>query len=610
MRIENITIKNGKLNFQNQKMEFNTVGIYLIRGANGSGKTTLLESILFDSKFRIVFDSSEEEEAYKENKAGLFSYVSQNIVNYNVTVQEFIEKGNKTVQISEAVALMEQFGLQDIRLDACYNRLSGGEKHKLAVISAILKDTPYLFLDEPTNHLDNQSVKSLCEYIESYSKDHTVVIVTHDPRIAFKNVIEITIEDNKISQENTGVHPEGSKRSIKKVSYKKLKFGKNIVLGVPNVVCVYLCFLLCVIMAVYNQVIYESGYCDDNEFYQADRILAYFASYEYDELNQTFAKAERLDVPEDLYQTVISNDEIPKLFDIDGVKQVMICDNNMFYGRLFEIMEGNTDEEIYLFNVPEDIRNSFVKPTGYVMEYFGNMTAGTYPEDYSNQICITQEIAGIYYDGVYHADEELIGQTFSYDGKEYIISGILDNRYDLCLVSYNGSDNYGYISADQMNRLEKDLDVFHLLIITSEEKEENVLKKLVIKYPAQNYISSVYQEMFKKQYNIDFVRKDVLPAGMIISLFFGVIIMVIKRTQMQTEVSVIKDYANYYLAKKQTLRFYILLSIVQIGIAVACGLIFNAIYSSYNSVNWYILVLDGIIAHIPYIVLIVRRLRK
>ena len=56
--------------------------------------------------------------------------------------------------------------------------LSGGEKQKISVIRAFLKDSQILLLDEPSNHLDKKSVDILSDYISETNK--TVILVSHD----------------------------------------------------------------------------------------------------------------------------------------------------------------------------------------------------------------------------------------------------------------------------------------------------------------------------------------------------------------------------------------------------------------------------------------------
>jgi ATP-binding cassette ChvD family protein len=75
--------------------------------------------------------------------------------------------------------------------DAVINKLSGGEKRRVALCRLLLSSPDMLLLDEPTNHLDAESIAWLEKYLEAYPS--TVVAVTHD-RYFLDNVAEWILE--------------------------------------------------------------------------------------------------------------------------------------------------------------------------------------------------------------------------------------------------------------------------------------------------------------------------------------------------------------------------------------------------------------------------------
>lgn len=75
--------------------------------------------------------------------------------------------------------------------DAVINKLSGGEKRRVALCRLLLSSPDMLLLDEPTNHLDAESISWLEKYLEAYPS--TVVAVTHD-RYFLDNVAEWILE--------------------------------------------------------------------------------------------------------------------------------------------------------------------------------------------------------------------------------------------------------------------------------------------------------------------------------------------------------------------------------------------------------------------------------
>ena len=60
------------------------------------------------------------------------------------------------------------------------SNLSGGEKQKICLIRALIKDPDVLVLDEPTSALDKESAQALKDYLRTTKKGRITIIVTHD----------------------------------------------------------------------------------------------------------------------------------------------------------------------------------------------------------------------------------------------------------------------------------------------------------------------------------------------------------------------------------------------------------------------------------------------
>ncbi|MBR1433383.1 ATP-binding cassette domain-containing protein [Ruminococcus sp.] len=72
------------------------------------------------------------------------------------------------------------------------NELSGGERQKISIARALVKNAPLLILDEPTNHLDKKSVEQLIKYLNNLDK--TIIIISHDERLKCNmNVMELKL---------------------------------------------------------------------------------------------------------------------------------------------------------------------------------------------------------------------------------------------------------------------------------------------------------------------------------------------------------------------------------------------------------------------------------
>lgn len=83
--------------------------------------------------------------------------------------------------------------LENREISAQQNELSGGEKQKLSIIRAILKNCPILLLDEADNHLDAQSKEWLSDFI--CRTDRTVIFISHEK--GFQRIMGKKISLNK-----------------------------------------------------------------------------------------------------------------------------------------------------------------------------------------------------------------------------------------------------------------------------------------------------------------------------------------------------------------------------------------------------------------------------
>lgn len=147
-------------------LEMNHPGVYIMTGDNGIGKTTFIEGIIFGNHKEIIFSDTYLREEYLKFRYRLISYLPQNMAQSFYTVEVYLVKAIKKDK-ARCLAYLKKFGFEGEVLKRPFKELSGGEQIKIAFISAIMKDTPYLFLDEPTNNLDDASVATLKVIIKS-----------------------------------------------------------------------------------------------------------------------------------------------------------------------------------------------------------------------------------------------------------------------------------------------------------------------------------------------------------------------------------------------------------------------------------------------------------
>lgn len=165
-------------------------GFYFVIGKSGCGKSTLLNllmglmkpdegSIFFEGKDVSKFNNAELSDYLKDDIGIIFQ--SYNLLNgYTVKENLKIASSIKGVDEKEKInTLLLRYGLYD-KEDFLVDKLSGGEKQRLALIRALISSPKILFCDEPTGALDKANSLLLMEELRTLSKKILVVCVSHN----------------------------------------------------------------------------------------------------------------------------------------------------------------------------------------------------------------------------------------------------------------------------------------------------------------------------------------------------------------------------------------------------------------------------------------------
>ena len=183
-----------------------------IIGPSGSGKSTLLHilgGVDVPTSGSVVINQTDisnlDETAlaiFRRRQIGLI-YQFYNLIPI-LTVQEnltlpLLLDGRKPDK-KQIDTLVKRLGLEN-RLDHLPNQLSGGQKQRVSIGRALVNNPALMLADEPTGNLDSENSKEIISLLRQFNKEfnQTVIIITHDEKIANSADRVITIEDGKIT---------------------------------------------------------------------------------------------------------------------------------------------------------------------------------------------------------------------------------------------------------------------------------------------------------------------------------------------------------------------------------------------------------------------------
>lgn len=193
-----IELSNINFAYANNKYIINGLNLYIkenekigIIGENGSGKSTLVDILLglnYPNEGKIKFNGISIENLSREYIRNNISVVTQNFHLFNTSIKDNIDLTGKAsnIEIKEACkksgadSIINKFknGLEEI-VGVSGMELSGGERQKIAISRALLKDTDILVFDEATSALDPKSDFNFNKIILEEFKEKTIIIISH-----------------------------------------------------------------------------------------------------------------------------------------------------------------------------------------------------------------------------------------------------------------------------------------------------------------------------------------------------------------------------------------------------------------------------------------------
>jgi len=216
LEVKNLTKKYGKgdaevvalnnVSFQVEKGEF-----VAIIGASGSGKSTLMHllggvdrpdsgSVFVDGHH--IYELNESELAiFRRRNIGIV-YQFYNLIP-TLTADENIQLpcllDNRKVDQKRLEEILSTIGLTK-RKTHLPSELSGGQQQRVSIGRSLINDPALILADEPTGNLDSQSSQEVMDLLKLANKQYnqTLIIITHDEKIALQADRIITIDDGQL----------------------------------------------------------------------------------------------------------------------------------------------------------------------------------------------------------------------------------------------------------------------------------------------------------------------------------------------------------------------------------------------------------------------------
>ena len=195
-----------------------------ILGPSGSGKTTLLNIIggldRYDSGDLIINGISTKKykdrdwDSYRNHTVG-FVFQSYNLIPHqtvlaNVELALTISGISGKERRERAIKALEEVGLGE-QIHKKPNQMSGGQMQRVSLARALVNNPDILLADEPTGALDSETSIQVMDLLKEVAKDRLVVMVTHNPELAYQYATRIVkVKDGKLLEDSDPYEiPEG-----------------------------------------------------------------------------------------------------------------------------------------------------------------------------------------------------------------------------------------------------------------------------------------------------------------------------------------------------------------------------------------------------------------
>ena len=189
-----------------------------IVGASGSGKSTLLPilgSVDKPTEGKVIIEGTDISTLnqtgaaiFRRRKVGLvyqfYNLIPTLTIRKNILMPLLLDKKKPNQEYFEQV--VSSLGIAD-KLESLPNQLSGGQQQRAAIARSLIYRPALLLADEPTGNLDQKNSREIIDMLKLSNRNlkQTILLITHDEKIALEADRIVTIEDGQIiSDEKKG----------------------------------------------------------------------------------------------------------------------------------------------------------------------------------------------------------------------------------------------------------------------------------------------------------------------------------------------------------------------------------------------------------------------
>ena len=182
-----------------------------IMGSSGSGKSTLLHilgSVDKPTRGSVTIDgvdlgglNATDAAIFRRRKVGLvyqfYNLIPTLTAEKNILMPMLLDKRKPDLEYFQMI--VKTLGIED-KLESLPSQLSGGQQQRVAIARSLIYRPAILFADEPTGNLDQKNSKEIIDLLKLSNRNlkQTILLITHDEKIALETDRIVTIEDGQI----------------------------------------------------------------------------------------------------------------------------------------------------------------------------------------------------------------------------------------------------------------------------------------------------------------------------------------------------------------------------------------------------------------------------